>query len=178
MRDELVTVATFDSDMDAALARQCLAGAGIKSFLADHSTVATAWHLTGALGGVKLQVASQDKDEATDVLAKAQAGELEVDVQQWSAGDDEDDDDEPVEPARSEREKTVDRATKSMVLSLLFLPLSLYTAWLLLDVATTEGELGPGHRRRAIFLGIGTAIAVGILLLFLRGTVRGMMHSR
>jgi hypothetical protein len=29
MRDELVTVATFDNDLDAALARQCLAGAGV-----------------------------------------------------------------------------------------------------------------------------------------------------
>jgi hypothetical protein len=177
MRDELVTVATFDNDLDAALARQCLAGAGIKAFLADHSMVATAWHLAGALGGVKLQVAERDRDEAGEVLAKAQAGELEVAEPEWP-DDNKEEDEESSEPARTAREQTVDRAMKSMVLSLLFLPLSLYTGWLLLDVATTEGELGPTHRRRAIIIGIGTAIALGIFLMFLSGMARGMLRPR
>lgn len=166
--DKLVTVARFDNDMDAALARQCLAGAGIAAFLADQSTVATAWHLTGALGGVKLQVAARDLDEATAVLAQAQAGELEVEGE-W--GDDsEEDDDEPAD-TRTKREQTVDRLLKSMVLSLLFLPLAFYTGWLLIDVGTTEGELGVKYRKRAIIVAIVTAFQLGLLLVFMRGMV-------
>lgn len=168
-QDELVTVARFDNDMDATLARQCLTGAGIAAFLADQSTVATAWHLTGALGGVKLQVAARDLEEATAVLAQAQAGELEVEEDWEDDGDEEDD--EPAD-ARSKREQTVDRSLKSMVLSLLFLPLALYTGWLLLDVATTEGALGPKHRKRAVLATIVTAIQLTIFLLFVRAAVQ------
>ncbi len=175
MPDDLVTVATFDNDLDASLARQCLVGAGIKSFLADHSTVATAWHLTGALGGVKLQVANRDRDEAIEVLAQAQAGELEVAESEWPEDDDEGDGSD--EPALNAREKTVDRASKSLVLSLLFFPLALYTGWLLLDVATSEGELSASHRRRASIVAAVTLILLAIFLVFLRGTVRGMLRS-
>ena len=177
-QDELVTVARFDNDLDASLAQQCLMGAGIDAFLSDRSTVATAWHLTGALGGIKLLVAARDFEEASEVLKKARDGELEVE-EDWTddeAGTEGDaDEDDAAEPPRSSRVLVVDRSLKSMVLSLLFMPLSFYTAWLLLDVTISAGELGVAHRRRAIGVAVVTVIQVGVGLFLLRSIARDAM---
>lgn len=179
-QDDLVTVARFDNDIDASLARQCLAGAGIAAYLADQSTVATAWHLTGALGGVKLLVATRDVEEATAVLTKVRDGELEVE-EEWTedevAAEGEDEEDDVAEPPRSSREQMVDRSLKSLVLSLLFMPLTLYTAWLLLDVASSAGELRTAHRRRAIWVAVATTVQLGIFLSLLRFLLRGSLAS-
>ncbi|WP_428304170.1 putative signal transducing protein [Lacipirellula sp.] len=173
MRDDLVTVASFDNDLDASLARECLASAGIRSFLADHSLVGTAWHLAGALGGVKLQVSASQRNEAAAILARAQAGELEIDEQDWPEGDEEADDETAAE--RSERDQIVDRAGRSLVLALLFLPVAFYTGWLLLDVITKEGPISAKHGRRAIWIGAGTAVALAIVLILLREMVRSLI---
>lgn len=169
--DELVTVARFDNDMDAALARQCLAGAGIAAFLADQSTVATAWHLTGALGGVKLQVAARDLDEATAVLAQAQAGELEVEGE-WEV--DEDERESEADANATSQDEAALRILKAAVFGLLFPPLTFYAGWLLLQPMQPSGPLSGKNRRRLVVAGLLVAIALCWYLFFASVFVRNL----
>ena len=68
MSNELVTIAAFSNETDAHLARIRLEGEGIKSYLADANIAAVNWLYTGAVGGIKLQVMSDDAEEAAAIL--------------------------------------------------------------------------------------------------------------
>ena len=72
MRDDeqLVTVATFDSLVQAELAQGLLESEGIRSFLADGETINTNWLLSGAVGGAKLQVGQSDFLRAERLLGR------------------------------------------------------------------------------------------------------------
>ena len=66
LQENLITVATFEQHVDAGLAKSFLDAAGIESWLRDELAVAVMpWH---GLGGIKLQVASEDRDAALAVL--------------------------------------------------------------------------------------------------------------
>lgn len=73
MPQDLVTVATFATPMEADMARNLLASASIEAFVADDATVGWLWHLGNALGGVKLQVAERDAERASAILASRPA---------------------------------------------------------------------------------------------------------
>jgi len=66
MPDELVTIATFNSPEEAALAKAALAEAGIRSFLADEYFSSMYGQVLS--GGVKLQVSARDALLAQQVL--------------------------------------------------------------------------------------------------------------
>jgi hypothetical protein len=51
-----VTVATFTNSLEANLAKQHLEAGGVRCFLRDESTVDVAWHLSVAVGWIKLPV--------------------------------------------------------------------------------------------------------------------------
>ncbi len=65
MRDEFITVSTFQTVLEAELARSVLEAAGIESFI--HAPHANALY-PGILGEVKLQVREDDLDTAKDIL--------------------------------------------------------------------------------------------------------------
>jgi hypothetical protein len=67
----LVTVAAFNSPVEADLARSQLEEAGIASVLADEATAGNFWVLVNAVGGVKLQVFEQDLTRAREILIPA-----------------------------------------------------------------------------------------------------------
>ncbi len=48
------TIATFSDSIAANLAKGQLEDAGIDTYLADEQTVGMAWHLSIAVGGIKL----------------------------------------------------------------------------------------------------------------------------
>jgi hypothetical protein len=66
---EWVTVATFVTPHEAAMARGFLEGSGIRVFLADAEMSRLASHLTPMLGGIKLQVPREDAEKARELLA-------------------------------------------------------------------------------------------------------------
>lgn len=68
MSGELVTIARFSEPLQAALARNDLQAAGIKSVLLDESFASTVWYLTTAVGGIRLQVAAEDAERAAAIL--------------------------------------------------------------------------------------------------------------
>ncbi|OKH49791.1 hypothetical protein NIES2101_20375 [Calothrix sp. HK-06] len=68
MNNKLVTIATFGNSVEASLAQQLLEAEGIPAFLMDDNTAGVAWHLTIALGWIKLKVMQADVDNAIDIL--------------------------------------------------------------------------------------------------------------
>lgn len=68
MTDRLVTVAAFNTPLEADIARGRLSEAGIASYLTDEALVGNFWALVNAVGGVKLQVAQSDSERAREVL--------------------------------------------------------------------------------------------------------------
>ncbi len=116
--DELVTIATFINSIEASLAQQQLKAAGIRCLLADEAMTNFAWHLTVAVGWIKLKVFRADMDNAIDILT---ATNIQFE------NDDNDDEFAKVSPA----DKILERAFRAAVIGLIFFPLQLYSLWLL-----------------------------------------------
>lgn len=183
MSDELETIVTFWSPMEANLAKGQLEAAGIRSFLSGEEAAAMTWLLTNAMGGIKLQVAARDADRAHACLAEAElatAQDLDeaavrneaefTDPDQ--APDSADSGDEDAGPALTVREQNAERAWRGSVLGLLFLPLQFYVFYLLVKVYLSEDELRREHRRHACF-----AAAINLPLMVAAGLVLRTMLS-
>jgi len=67
----LVVVATFTNPIEAELAKGLLEANAINAFLKDDGIVGVAWHLSNAVGGVKLTVAEEDVAAARLLLENA-----------------------------------------------------------------------------------------------------------
>ncbi len=156
MLGNLVTLETFMNAMQASLVKQHLEAAGIRCVLADEFTVSNFWHLSNAIGGIKLQVAEEDFERATALLEAqrqtAQPGDITY------TDDAEKDspliepkpsaDDEPDELPLNEREENVERAYRSVLTGLVFAPVQLYATWVLLDVWKSDLPIRPAVRRK------------------------------
>src|SRR6516162_8231661 len=70
MSRELVTVATFNDPVEAAMARNCLESEGVSAILVDEQTIATDWGLGNAIGGIKLQVSAAQLEKAEFLLTQ------------------------------------------------------------------------------------------------------------
>lgn len=160
MTDRLVTVATFLSPVEANLAKNELEAAGITAYLMDEETANTAWQLTSAIGGVKLQVAEHAARQAATVLAHqpdsdftdddspaADAGPMSemiatADIPRTLA-------DEP-ERVLTAREQLADRAFRGAIFGMVFIPLQLIVFWVLLKVFISNEPLAADKRRKAL----------------------------
>ena len=174
--DRLVTIATFWSPVEANLARNNLDAAGIRAILVGEETVGMAWHLTNAIGGVKVQVREADADRALVVLDEispvhAEPLSTEPDAAGYDpdipdeAADDEGDLEDPGEPQENrqwedvserelnQREKDAEKALRVAMLGLLLLPLQLYVFWLLGRVYLSEEPLASDKRWAAFIAG-------------------------
>ena len=75
MLGRLITIETYMNAMHASLAKNHLEAAGIRCVLADEFAVSNFWHLSNAIGGIKLQVAEEDFERANAVLDALEANE-------------------------------------------------------------------------------------------------------
>jgi hypothetical protein len=66
----LVTIKRFRDLPEALLAKGSLESAGIATHLADENMIRMDWFISNSLGGVKLQVPSEDVEEATAILSE------------------------------------------------------------------------------------------------------------
>ncbi|MGF1674295.1 MAG: hypothetical protein ACFCUV_11520 [Rivularia sp. (in: cyanobacteria)] len=150
--DELVTIATFTNSIEASLAEQQLKAARIRCILADEATTNFAWHLSVAVGWIKLKVHRADINNAIDILTATNIP--------FQAFDDDTDDDEfeKISPA----DQTLETAFRSAVIGLIFFPLQLYSLWLL-GVLLLSGW---GISRDRYFKAIITII-LDILIIFI-----------
>jgi putative intracellular protease/amidase len=188
---ELVTIATFDSPIEAQIARAALEEAGVTAFIADERMAGMPWMLSNAIGGAKLQVSGGDAQldlkvlndrSPADFAAADEAYPAEpynenddsywkLEPEQQDAYDDPDDDqslaeksDDHPSHSRTSREENADRALKAAFFGIFVFPLFFYAAWLLLKVFHSEERLAERHARNAF---IAAVLAGPFLFLFL-----------
>ncbi|RDC65723.1 putative signal transducing protein [Adhaeribacter pallidiroseus] len=68
MENKLITIATFPDALKAQIMRGRLEAEGIPAFIADEHTITNQPYLYMAYGGVRLQVAEQDRERAQQAL--------------------------------------------------------------------------------------------------------------
>ena len=151
MSKDLVTIATFANSLEANLALQCLEGEGIKAFLMDEATETLAWHLTVAVGWIKLQVFRPDVEQALSILqdnnllpnqtltpvASSQIGKTSVS-------------EEEEEERRSWADRIADSAFRAAVIGLVFLPIQFYSLWLLVRLLVSRRRISNDRRIKVI----------------------------
>ncbi len=167
MEDKLVTVGTYDMPTEAHLAKGLLEANGLTAFLADELTVGVAWHLSNAIGGIKLQVAESDVELATGILAAREDSSIEAEVGFADLPEVEESESEPLS---SEADKTLDRAVRAALLGFLLLPLQLYSLWLLGRLLFSSQKVSPHKRRRirlAVLLNLPMLAILGVAFLWL-----------
>ncbi|WP_414577963.1 putative signal transducing protein [Anabaena sp. CCY 9402-a] len=147
MVNNFVTVSTFSNYIDANLAKQLLESQGIQCYLANESTVNMAWHLTVAVGWIKLQVNQTDLEQAKKVLVSSEF-EIEDSADEWLQNDEADDDIEKISWA----DETADRAFRTSVIGLilLFLPIQIYSLWLLVRLLVSRRQISSNRRIKVI----------------------------
>ena len=75
---KLVTVGTFTGPIEAHLAKGRLEAEGISAFVANEHHIWANWVFSHALGGVKLQVVSENAAQATAILKEHIDGKYEA----------------------------------------------------------------------------------------------------
>jgi hypothetical protein len=74
----LKTIATFTNPLEAHIVRGRLQAEGIESYVAHEHHIWANWFLSMALGGVKLQVRTEDVKRAGEILRHERAGDYEA----------------------------------------------------------------------------------------------------
>ncbi len=73
------TVARFMSPTEAYLLQSCLQAGGVNALVLDANLVQTHGLLAGAVGGVRVCVATQDEQEALQIMDALHRGEFAID---------------------------------------------------------------------------------------------------
>jgi hypothetical protein len=181
----LRTVATYDMLPQAQLAQTLLQEAGIKAVIADAEMIVSNWHLSNALGGIKVQVWEEDVDRAAELLAEADTtpdiDDEELTRQALAEAAEPDTDPEAAEPEPEsepepepdippvDREKYAWRAFVVAWWGLLIPPLGFYSLYLFLNAAFGPGELSRLGRIRLAVTAVFVAVSVFVQGLMLRG---------
>jgi hypothetical protein len=174
MLDRLVTVATFDDSIRAALARNHLEAEGISVVLNDELTVATDWSLSTAVGGIKLQVPALQVEHAEYLLAVLAEARADVsDVHFTTTAETAHELAEEREAQREEENPSnqlADRAFRAAVGGFLFFPLHFYVWLLLLSLLGETERVSPNRRWKvwgAVFLNLPVIFGLSLLVVFL-----------
>ncbi|MGB0954032.1 MAG: hypothetical protein ACPG31_12495 [Planctomycetota bacterium] len=118
MKEDFKAVASFSSSMEAHISRVFVEGNGYPCFLGDEVVSQLAWHLTRAIGGVKLYVRSEDLEEVRALLKNHEQQRLSEAIPLSK--------EERLDHRRRDDPR---RAFRAAMLSLIFPPLALYAVW-------------------------------------------------
>ena len=141
----LVVIATFNNSYEASLTQEILKTQEIESWFQDEAIVNLAWYLTIAVGGIKLVVREQDEQLARTIL-----DEYQTSLNQESC------------LGLIPTDKILRRALRAAMVGLMFLPLQLYSLWLLL---TLFWKGLPKTRRQILTLIITLGLDLAVLIL-------------
>ncbi|WP_425617042.1 DUF2007 domain-containing protein [Anatilimnocola sp. NA78] len=193
MLGRLVTLEVYQNAMQAHLVKNQLEAAGIRCVLADEYATTMVWHLTNAIGGIKLQVAEEDFERAAEALdaveQQLQHGDEEDAPATATHARDEDADDQAAaepkpgtdeddsEPTLNAREQDAERAYRAALFGFMFPPLQFYATWLLLSVWQADDPIRPAVRRK-LYWAIGFNVpmfflAAAATLIWLRSLIYG-----
>lgn len=180
MSDDFVTVATLNTPTEASLVRNQLEAEGIRVFLSDEEAVGMAWYLGNAIGGIKVQVAAEDADRAFELLDEHDPVTISEEDWKTVAGfengwDEEEEDADAAEdtaeesPAARDLDQAIDRAFKAAVLGVLFLPIQIYSFFLLLEILFSGHTLTPAQQKKVkIGFLLNTFLLVFVIVLIAR----------
>lgn len=129
--DDEHVVASFDTLMEAELARGRLESEGIGARIVDGNTVGIAQHLSGALGGAKVVVAEGDVGAARSVLFAPSAL---VEAEEAPTRDE-----EPPLPTLDTPDGITERALRAAVLGFVLFPPLLHL-WSLVLLGQVRGQ--------------------------------------
>ena len=158
MSHNLVTIASFSGPIEANLARNRLAAGGITGILAGEEVVTMVWAFTNTVGGIRLQVEERDTEAAVAALERNAEEPWGSDVKFEPTGEADDE-----EPPPTPREASAERAYRAAFVAILFLPLQLYTFWLLIQVYLANEPMRPQYRRQAV---VASWICLPFIVLF------------
>jgi hypothetical protein len=154
----MITIATFNNPIEANLAQQLLEDQGISSFLKDESTVNIAWHLTVAVGGIKLQVSEEIAELAREILQEYQDSLPQEETEII--------DDFTIQEKinLSFTNQRLNQSLKVAIIGLLFPPLQLYSLWILFGLIRTKVKLTLRQKLKLIMIfGIDLTVIIVIL---------------
>jgi hypothetical protein len=177
MGSEHVTVAIFNNEVDAALARNYLETGGVRAFLQDEAAAAVDSPRTSPVGGIEIQVKPGDFGRAQFLLRQlpedmrknyrfGHAQESAFATSEMLHKLEANPHDETA------RDQAVDRLFRVAVMGLIFVPLQFYALWLLLTLHTEHGPISPRRRWKllaAALLNVPLIALVTIPLLCLAG---------
>jgi len=75
MKDDIITVASYDNFFTAHLHKSKLDAARIACYLQDENSATITPYLSNAIGGIKLRVFSKDAERALQVLDEKDAND-------------------------------------------------------------------------------------------------------
>lgn len=163
MADRLVTIATFFEPAEASIAQSILDEENVRSFFADELMASMAWHISGAVGGVKLMVAEPHAERARQILddyrqqARESTDQPQLDEEFVAS----------LNPTTTDR--LISRALRAAVFGLMVPPFFFYSLWLLGRMALRGDQLTPyQHARYVIAMLLNLLMLIGLAVTFLR----------
>lgn len=164
MDNDLRTVATFASPMEAALARNTLEALGIDAVIADELTLTADPLLHGAIGYIKVQVRESDVERAVEILNDPSES-VEPEPAEGS-------DEIPVDSAG---ERLVRFAYHSAIMGLIACPpiMHMYSLALLLWIGVKHPDLPPNANRKYWIALAIDLIVLAVAALFVRVVILG-----
>lgn len=175
---ELVTVATYWDPMEAQIARLRLVHEGIPAFLEKECTVQMVWHITNAIGGVRLVVPLSQSGEARRLLDQKELfndwrlsrcwelsikGNAVVTEEEGLAAARDLEFKEPL----AAREELAEKALRAAVLGLKWEIAFLFACGHLLRFHLTSGKCRPAYLAKARWAWRITAIMAACIVLFI-----------
>ena len=141
-------VASYTGLAEAHVARATLASEGIEARLAGEQLVGVAWHLSNAIGGVRLLVAPEDVERARQVLAVPEEVPAVEDLDEPGPGD-----------------ALAAKAWKAALLGFIFAPplLHLWSLWLVAH-ARPRTDRGRRDARRSLVVSAAVVVAAIAIL--------------
>jgi hypothetical protein len=185
MNDDLVTLTSYWSPVEARLAMNRIEEAGIKVAIADEITATVNWDLTNAIRGIKLLVRREDFERAEAILFDGEELPAEEGISEYPEEPEEQkeakppqvpemlsEESDPLEPILNERQKLIDRAYRVAIFGLILWPLQLGAAWLLWRIYLSDEPLGPEKRRTVLI-----TVIINFVILFIFGYwILGMIY--
>jgi hypothetical protein len=162
MSDDLVTLSTFWSEGEAALAKNLLEEYGIQAVLDGENFATMEWQMANATGGIRLHVRQADVEQALAALGARLAKSDEA-----APPADENEEDEP-EPAEEDaeakytlRERMANRVLRGLIIGLVVFPIQLLVFWMLFRIYLSDEPLRWELRKKAL---LAAALVVPALI--------------
>ncbi|GJD20505.1 hypothetical protein RIVM261_054610 [Rivularia sp. IAM M-261] len=152
MNNNLITIATFGNSVEASLAKQLLEAEGIPAFLMDDDTASMAWHLTIALGWIKLKVLQSDADNAIDILTAVEFINSDTEAPSTDENTPQAETSRRRSSTKTKSDKILDDAFNAAIIGLFIFPLcimQLYSLWLLVFLLFTGWKISANRQLKA-----------------------------